>query len=475
MTAPEGPAAAGARRPRVVVVAMKPQLRGRIRRNVQTLLDMGAEVLVVTVDGGKDFRQGLDDPRLHVRFEQPLSVLTGFNHALRLALGRGSARRPALPPPPDPTAPVPAQPALQLLARLPLGAARRARRDLIRGTRRVLLPWHRVSLWADFWRRSALTAVRAKPDLVVSSDVPGIVGAAIAARRLGVKHLHDCHELYLESTHLLPVEKRLLAPLEKRLMLGADTVTCVNQSIADEYRARYGVDSVVVRNCAPRPRGTARLDIRQLAGLPDDELVVLYQGGFAPGRGLDVVVRAAAGLPARTSLVLLGDGHHRAELERLVEELGVGHRLRFVAAVPPADLLPLTATATVGVVPYQPVSLNNRLALPNKVFEYTGAGVPLVVADAPELRRVVTEGACGEVYDPYDPDSLVSALARVLDPAGYDRTRAAAAAYGRDNCWEVEREKLVSALTGLSPLWPSAPEPSAPTQPAAAAGEPRRA
>jgi len=479
MTGPTGPtgptgAASASRRPRAVVVAMKPQLRGRIRRNVQTLLEMGAEVLVITVDGGKDFRLGLDDPHLHVRYERPLSVLTVLGHvagrvqgrrwaatsptAVRTASTTVTTDDPAVPRVPawtgpavagaPPARPVRGRPDVHVVVRLVL-------RRAFGGLQALLRPWHRVTLWADFWRRSARSAQAWGPDLLVSSDVPGLVGAVAAARRSGVPHLHDCHELYLESTHLTPREKRLLAPVERHAMRRADVVTCVNRSIAEEYRARYGVRPVVVRNCAPRPVGRASADVRELAGLPASETVLLYQGGFAPGRGLEVLVRAAARLPTGTSLVLLGDGHHRAVLEDLAAASGAGGSVHFLPAVAPDLLLPLTATASVGVVPYQPVSMNNRLALPNKVFEYVAAGLPVVVSDSPELRRVVEDGRCGAVYDPYDETSLARALTEVLDPATYGATRAAARTYGEDNCWEVERELLVTALRGLGErLWP---------------------
>ena len=121
--------------------------------------------------------------------------------------------------------------------------------------------------------------------------------------------------------------------------------------------------------------------------------MVLYQGGLVPGRGLDVCVRAAAHFPDGVHLVFIGKGKSLDELTALADELGVTDRVHFLPAVEPGELPVYTAAADVGVIPYQPVSSNNEYALPNKVFEYTGAGIPFVASDLPELRRIATDRA----------------------------------------------------------------------------------
>jgi glycosyltransferase involved in cell wall biosynthesis len=547
---------------RVVYVAMKPQLRGRIRRNVSTLLELGADVTVLTVAGASDFFVGLEHPRLRAEFLEARSVYVRWSmwtsrrsreladrrrdRESRQRSGQGPVRQ-AL------TTPVYLMTALVLLLgrlpyplaarlrrgwrRLPLPVRRlgwavtrwriRARRRLRRRCRRwwlrevgprfrlvvrrrgakqlrrvrrervarlrqtstqrrmlinravrrrrelrralinrrlaarrtwiartkdVLRPWHRVTRFFAFWRESAARAVELGPDLLVSSDLPGLVGAGRAARRLGVGHLHDCHELYLESTSFRPVERRILAPMERRHLRRADSVVAVNRSIALEYGRRYGREPQVVRNCAPQLAGDLRpRDLRVLAGLPADARVVLYQGGFSVGRGLDVCISAVQQLPVDVQLVLLGFGPLRDELAAHADRLGVGDRVHVVDAVPPDELAVWTISATVGLMPYQPVSRNNMLALPNKIFEYTAAGVPIVVSDFPELRRVAVEAGCGEVYDPFDASSLATALRLVLDPGRNAVYREAARRFGQVNVWENERSILVEAMLRACP------------------------
>jgi glycosyltransferase involved in cell wall biosynthesis len=510
--------------PRVVYIAMKSQLRGRIRRNVTTLLELGAEVTVLTVRSNKDFFVGLAHPRLRAEFLEARSHYVRVSqYASRRRREHGARSRPPRTRPgrdgkpasrvlrrPDsvvrtvllapfrilaalsllmlralpPTRPIAKKAGrafrqlLRSLPRAPWTAARgrrlvlaawmlkgrphvrapiRWRRAITLATigkiKNLLRPWHRMSRFFAFWRESAGRATALVPDLVVSSDLPGLVGAGRVARRLRIPHLHDCHELYLESTSFRRVERQLLAPVERRYIRRADSVVAVNSSIAREYARRCGREPVVVRNCTPRQTDDdlANRDLRALAGLPASARVVLYQGGFSVGRGLDVCVKAVAELPEDAHLVLLGFGPLEEDLQHIARIHGVANRVHVLRAVPPEELASWTVSATVGLMPYQPVSRNNLLALPNKIFEYTAVGVPIVVSDLPELRQIALGAGCGETYDPFDAGSLAAALQTVLDPDRYPQYREAALAFGRVNAWENEREILIGEMLRVCP------------------------
>ncbi|GAA2177724.1 hypothetical protein GCM10009784_29330 [Arthrobacter parietis] len=186
------------------------------------------------------------------------------------------------------------------------------------------------------------------------------------------------------------------------------------------------------------------MDFHALLDLPLGAPIVLYQGGLAAGRGLDVLVAATAGFPEGVHTVLVGSGRQRDELGRQAEELGLADRVHFIPAVLPHELPAYTAGASVGVIPYQPVSDNNFMALPNKVFEYTGVGLPFAASDLPELRRIAEEAGCATVYGPFDPHGLATAVTRILDPAEHETYRRSAANFGQRNTWENERLILVS-------------------------------
>jgi glycosyltransferase involved in cell wall biosynthesis len=194
----------------------------------------------------------------------------------------------------------------------------------------------------------------------------------------------------------------------------------------------------------------------ELLGLAPETRVVLYHGGFTPSRGIETLAAAVRRVPGAV-LVAMGDGPLRPALERLAAEPLAEGRLHVLLPVPPAELLGWVAAADVGAMLNQPVSRNERLSTPNKLFECFGAGVPVVSSDFPLRRRIVVEdpdGPLGAVCDPTDPDAIAAALREVLDrpaEAAADlRRRVLRAAHAR---WTWERQvpvllEVYGRLTG---------------------------
>jgi len=151
-------------------------------------------------------------------------------------------------------------------------------------------------------------------------------------------------------------------------------------------------------------------------------------------------------------LVFLGDEGepgYGAELARLAASSGLDGRVHFAPSVPLEELLAQTAEADVGVSLLEDVCENHRLALPNKVFEYVSAGVPVVASDLPELRRLVEGRGIGWTADPAQPGQIADAIRTALrckeDPEVQARVREAA---GRLR-WEIEKERLLDVYARL--------------------------
>jgi glycosyltransferase involved in cell wall biosynthesis len=127
-----------------------------------------------------------------------------------------------------------------------------------------------------------------------------------------------------------------------------------------------------------------------------------------------------------------------------------------LAAVPPAELPPLVASADVGAILLEPADLNLRLATPNKLWECLAAGTPVVASDFPEIRRVVAgdpDGPLGVLCDPEDDDAVAAAFAGLLgDPDRLAETRARCLRAAADRwCWEVEGATLEALHRSLDP------------------------
>jgi glycosyltransferase involved in cell wall biosynthesis len=147
--------------------------------------------------------------------------------------------------------------------------------------------------------------------------------------------------------------------------------------------------------------------------------------------------------------VLMGPARpeYLAQLRAVAERAGVSGRVHFVPAVPSADVPAYAAAADVGVIPFPRTSMNHWLSLPNKLFEYLAAGLPVVSVAFPELERIVTGYDVGRVCAPEDLEALAAAVRAVLDdPAELERLRANAARAAKELTWENEEPAYLAAV-----------------------------
>jgi glycosyltransferase involved in cell wall biosynthesis len=154
--------------------------------------------------------------------------------------------------------------------------------------------------------------------------------------------------------------------------------------------------------------------LRTWANLPQDTAIILHQGQMRDDRGCSYLVQAMQHVTG-AALIFLGDGPLKPALVQLTRELDLSEKVHFHPPVPPDQLLSLTAGATLGVTLLEDTCLNHRLALPNKLFEYLMAGLPVLGSNLPEIRSVVEAKNVGLVVDPADPEALADTLQRMVD------------------------------------------------------------
>ena len=114
--------------------------------------------------------------------------------------------------------------------------------------------------------------------------------------------------------------------------------------------------------------------------------------------------------------------------------------------------MPYAASATVGVSIVQPASLSYRLALPNKLFQYMAAGIPVVASDFPDVRQVVEGSGAGVVVDPVDPRAVAAAIRRLIDDPTLARSMGSAghrAVRERFN-WQQSAQELLRGYDAIA-------------------------
>jgi glycosyltransferase involved in cell wall biosynthesis len=112
------------------------------------------------------------------------------------------------------------------------------------------------------------------------------------------------------------------------------------------------------------------------------------------------------------------------------------------AAVAPERVVEALAGAAAGLCLIQPVCRSYELTLPNKLYEYVAAGLPVLATDLPVIGAVVREHGIGELVPPGDVEAIAVALRRLLEPQRQRQCAAASRRLAATTTWASERIEL---------------------------------
>ena len=278
------------------------------------------------------------------------------------------------------------------------------------------------------------------------------IGVRAKKARPGTRLAYDSHELATERSRMGRLAKRRAGRLERRGLRHTDERIWTTRTRAEYVVRRYGIPfPTLIHNVPERMEVQQGWDLRERLGIPADRRILLYQGSIQEFRGIEEAIEAVT-LLDRCVLVVIGYGYHRPTLEETVRRRGLQDRVRFFGPIPNDELLYYTASADVGLCVIRGESLSYRWSMPNKLFEYMMAGIPIVASDFEEMGRVVREEGVGTVCDPDDPQSIADAVRAIVDdPEAEARFRAATrVAIGKYN-WDEEEKKLLALYQRLEP------------------------
>ena len=267
--------------------------------------------------------------------------------------------------------------------------------------------------YAEFNFRLLLFLLFSPTDVLLANDLDALAANFLAAKFKNIPLVYDSHEYFTEVPELIgrPRAKRIWEWLERKMVPKLKYAYTVCESIAKIYEEKYGTPFRVVRNL-PNSR------IYQINKAPnkiddDDIKTILYQGALNIGRGLEQAIRAMKYLD-NVQLNIIGDGDIKSDLEKLVAKLNLNNKVKFAGRLPLEELSKLTPQADLGLSIEEDLGLNYRYALPNKLFDYIQAKVPVLVTNFPEMAAVVNQYQIGAITNSLEPKELAETIERAL-------------------------------------------------------------
>lgn len=280
---------------------------------------------------------------------------------------------------------------------------------------------------------SAVLAAAPETDVFHAQSLIVLPVVRAAARKLGGRFVYDVADYHTEAARLArmpaPVRK-LFRRRERSWARDAAGFLAVSEPVAKLVERRWDVPRpAILFNCPPawhpeEPGPIASTRIRDALGLAAGRPIVLYQGGFSVDRGIEELA-AAAREPALRDLdvavVYMGYGRLEGYIRRQTEQQP--GRVYLLPAVPPDELLEWTAGADVAFVGQPPRTLNQKMNLPNKLFESIMAGVPVVVSNGNEQCRLTSAEEIGVCCAMDSPTAVAAATAGLIEAPEFERQR----------------------------------------------------
>jgi len=275
-----------------------------------------------------------------------------------------------------------------------------------------------------------------KSDLVCSNDLDTLLGCRLGCFFKGKPIVYDSHEFFTEVPELVgrPIAKKIWLIIEKLCLKGIKFSSTVSDSIAAEYKKRYGIDMVVIRNLPLRNENFGHKSTRP---------TIIYQGCLNKGRGLELAIEMMQYLSCYY-MIIVGKGDIEVKLRKKVLELNLSDRIEFRGRLSYEKLHDLTSKAWLGISLEEDLGLNYRYALPNKLFDYIQAQIAVLVSDLPEMAKVVNDWGVGIIANSRNPKELADQVQDFFE--NKDKREATVnnlnVAYNA-LIWENEKPKLI--------------------------------
>ncbi len=280
------------------------------------------------------------------------------------------------------------------------------------------------TLLAAFQGAALQEVRRFRPDVVHAHWViPAGLAALATQRATGVPYIVTAHGA---DAYTLRSPTALAA---KRAVIGRSAATVPVSKAIGEALAPLGALEEPIPMGADIGRIVDEVGVR----VPEPGRV-LFVGRLVEKKGVDVLLRAAAQVPS-LSLVVVGDGPSRDDMEALARDLGIRRRVQFLGQQSRAGVMAEMARAAVITLPSQVGAGGDQDGTPVVLGEAMAAGVPVIVSDLGGLAEQVTAGQTGLVVRPGSVEDLADALRRAEANPG-EAARMAARA----------REQMVGAI-----------------------------
>ncbi len=314
---------------------------------------------------------------------------------------------------------------------------------------------HRMKLWfekgvlfyTEFTIRLFFFLRKNKASLLVANDLDTLWPNNYFSKKRKCVLVFDSHEIFCEVPELqgTPAKKWMWENLEKSIVPKLKYCITVNKSIANWFKEKYKVDFKVVRNI-PDKFFVTQIKTKEELNLPRDKKIILLQGaGINVQRGSEEAVEAMKYVE-NAILLIIGGGDVICLLEKMTKEDSLRDKVFLLPKMKPEELYHYTCNADIGLSLDKDTNINYRFSLPNKIFDYVHAGVPVLASPLTEIKSFVEKYKVGVCIKSHEPQHIAEMINYMLNSPDYSSWKANTKIAAQENSWENEKEVWVDII-----------------------------
>ncbi|MCB9195061.1 MAG: glycosyltransferase [Flavobacteriales bacterium] len=272
-------------------------------------------------------------------------------------------------------------------------------------THRMKLVFTKGALFYAFYNiRLFLFLIFRNVDVVHANDLDTLLANYLISKLKGIPLIYDSHEYFtgVPEIQQRPAVKKVWITIEKWIFPRLKYVFTVNDSIADLYEKEYGLRPNVMRNIPMHTTLPQPIERNSITNDPSQKILVLQGAGINVDRGAEELLEAMVHLP-NYLLMIIGSGDVITTLKLRAQRSDLQGKVLFLGKMSYEEMMRYTQIADGGLTLDKPTNINYLYSLPNKIFDYIKAGIPVLSSDLVELRKIIESYHVGTIIPNHDP------------------------------------------------------------------------
>ena len=290
-----------------------------------------------------------------------------------------------------------------------------------------------------------------KTDLFYANDLDTLAPMFLLSKLKKKPLIYDSHELFCEVPELKAsrIKKSIWQKLEGYIIPKLKTCITVNDSIAKIYEAKYNVPFYIIRNISDFDQSFIPKSRVQLS-LPEDKKIILLQGaGINVDRGAEELIDAME-FVQNALLYIIGNGDVWKNLKQKVSfNKSIQNKVVLINKLPKSELINYTFNADIGLSIDKNTNLNYLYSLPNKIFDYIQAEIPILASRLPEIENIILQYKIGDFIDDHNPKTIANKLNEMLYSQQLSSYKKYLAIAKKEITWKSEKEKLLTIIKNI--------------------------